>query len=141
MMTALAALLSCLPNFIKLKLSLLAFEKFTDTFKFGKLKSELEGKDFYTTEAFRNKSFSVLLEGCTKKFYKYTLNISPSCIQLPLPLISYPTTQWFYCSLKTFLWAKKNTQYIYRQETIFHLISDLMVDNSPNHLMNAEKPH
>lgn len=54
MITALAALLPCLPKFIKLTLRLLAFEKFTDTFKFGKLKSELEGKDFYTTEAFRN---------------------------------------------------------------------------------------
>lgn len=61
-MTALAALLPYLPKIIKLKLSLPAFEKFTEMFKFGKLKSELEGKDFYTTEAFRNRSFSVLLE-------------------------------------------------------------------------------
>lgn len=59
-MTALAALLSYLPKFIKLKFA--AFEKFTEMFKFGKLKSELERKDFYTTEAFRNRSFSVLLE-------------------------------------------------------------------------------
>lgn len=90
-MTALAALLSCLPKIIKLKLSLLALEKFTDVFKFGRLKSELEGKDFYTTEAFRSKSFSVLLQKCTKIFKK-KLNISPSCIQMPLPLISHPTT-------------------------------------------------
>lgn len=70
MMTDLTALLSCLPKFIKLNLSLLAFEKFTDTFKFGKLKSEHEEKDFYTTEVFRNKSFNNLLEGCIKKFLK-----------------------------------------------------------------------
>lgn len=67
-MIPLAALLPYLPKFIKLKLSLRAFEKFTEMFKFGKLKSELEGKDFYTTEAFRNRRFSVLLEWWTKFF-------------------------------------------------------------------------
>lgn len=89
-MTALAALLSRLPKIIELKLSLLAFEKFTDVFKFGRLKSEFEGKDFYTTEAFRIKSFSVLLQECTK--FSKKLNISPSRIQMPLPLISHPAT-------------------------------------------------
>lgn len=70
MMTSLTALLSCLPKFIKLNISLLALEKSTDTFKFGKLKSEFKEKDFYTTEVSYSKSFNGFLEGRMKKFFR-----------------------------------------------------------------------
>lgn len=92
MMTSLTALLSCLPKFIKLNISLLALEKSTDTFKFGKLKSEFKEKDFYTTEVSYSKSFNGFLEGRMKKFFRQRLitflycylNISATHFILPL---------------------------------------------------------
>lgn len=126
----LAALLSFLPKFIKLKLSLLAFEKFTDTFKFEKLKSELQGKDFYTTETFRRDFAS----GMYKEFFqvgvKYISFLYPNAIATHIS--SYHRIVLLLHSKSSF-WVKKNTQWICREENVFQLISDLMEDNSLGH--------